>query len=69
MAERYARMAGRVSASSPEKLTLKRNTCIDDCQAGAISGRRSASPLLGWPNVLGCEDAVHGILNSGAALA
>ena len=38
MAEGYARMAGHVSASSPEKLTLKRNTGIDDCQPGAVQG-------------------------------
>ena len=36
MPEGYARVSGHVSASSPEKLPLKRNAGIDDCQAGAF---------------------------------
>ena len=47
MSEGYARVSGHASASSPETLPLKRNAGIDDCQAGAISGCRSASGSLG----------------------
>ena len=61
MDEGYARVSGHVSASSPEKLPLKRNAGIDEL-SGRCHFRLSISFwLVGRPNEMICEDAVHEI--------